>query len=59
MKKCDMLLHAASLMLAIAGLVLIAINIATDGAHLLPVALSCVVVSQLLLLSRYLRRKKD
>ncbi|MBQ0070110.1 MAG: hypothetical protein KBT09_10250 [Bacteroidales bacterium] len=59
MKKLDIIRVVISFVLAVAGLVLIVINIINNGSWTLTVGLLCVVVSQLFLLPDSIRKRNS
>ena len=59
MKKLDIIRVVISFVLAVAGLVLIVINIINNGSWTLTAGLLCVIVSQLFLLPDSIRKRNS
>lgn len=57
MKRLDIVRVVLSFVLAVAGLVLIVVNIINDGSLTLTLGLLCVVLSQLLMLPDTIRKR--
>ncbi len=59
MKKFDLFLNITGGLLALAGLVLIIINIMSDGSPVLSIAMCCVLLSQALVICAQHRKRNQ